>query len=348
MIKNPAEFFGRSREIRKIYSRLDAPHPQSISVVGERRIGKSSLLNYIYQAKNRRKQMQNYDNAIFVYLDFQREMDYDVAKFINFLFSMFSYESKHDSDYTKRENTLDELKRVVEELQERGKRMIILMDEFEAITKNEKFQEHFFAYLRSLANSYRVAYVTSSYEDLQRMCHNKDISDSPFFNIFSNLPLRPFTEDDAMELITVPSEAEGVPLEPHAKEILELAGRFPLFLQIACSAVFEFLLEHKDEALNWAQITKSFSDEVDQHYRSIWDRMEEPARENLGRIASGKSVSRQYEFVNEDLERRGYLVETPSGLAVCSTSFKNFVLKETGGGKGGKRFLGLFGRKPSS
>ena len=33
------------------------------------------------------------------------------------------------------------------------------------------------------------------------MCHNKDIADSPFFNIFSNLPLRPFSRDEAVELI---------------------------------------------------------------------------------------------------------------------------------------------------
>jgi hypothetical protein len=73
--------------------------------------------------------------------------------------------------------------------------------------------------------------------------------------------------------------------------------------------------------------------------------MDEPERENLGRIAMGKSISRQYEFVNEDLERRGYLMETPSGPAVCSSSFKNFLLRETAGSRGGKRFFGLFGRK---
>ncbi|HSE99153.1 MAG TPA: ATP-binding protein, partial [Blastocatellia bacterium] len=46
-IKDPRQFFGRSREVSKIFSRIGASRPQSISVVGERRIGKSSLLYYI-------------------------------------------------------------------------------------------------------------------------------------------------------------------------------------------------------------------------------------------------------------------------------------------------------------
>jgi serine/threonine protein kinase len=161
MIKNSSDFFGREREIRRIYSRLDAPHPQSISVVGERRIGKSSLLNHIYHTRQRRANMTNYDNAIFVYLDFQQDADFDVTKFIDFLFNMFSYESKNGKDYTKRDKTLDNLKQVIQELEEEGKRIIMLMDEFESITNNDRFSEQFFSYLRSLANSYKVAYVTS-------------------------------------------------------------------------------------------------------------------------------------------------------------------------------------------
>jgi AAA+ ATPase superfamily predicted ATPase len=192
MIANPTEFFGREREVR-IYSRLDAPRPQSISIVGDRRIGKSSLLYHIYRVRNRKQYMTNHEEAIFVYLDFQQDLEFDVPRFIDFLFNMFSYESKSERDYTKKERTLDELKNVIQQLHDEGKRIVILMDEFEVITRNPRFEGQFFSLLRALANSYRVAYVTSSHEDLQKMCHNKDISDSPFFNIFSNLILRPFS-----------------------------------------------------------------------------------------------------------------------------------------------------------
>ncbi|MEE9270218.1 MAG: protein kinase [Candidatus Krumholzibacteria bacterium] len=342
MIKNPGMFFGRSRELRKIYSRLDAPHPQSISVVGERRIGKSSLLNHVYHPRNRRRNMENHEHAIFAYMDFQSDADYDIPRFIDFLFNMFSYELKDGSDYTSRDNTLDQLKATIEELDGQGKRIIILMDEFEAITRNKNFDESFFSFLRSLANSYRVAYVTSSYDDLQRMCHNKDISDSPFFNIFSNLPLRPFTQDEALELITAPSETEGVPLEPYADRILELAGHFPLFLQVACANVFEYLTDNPDAEPDWKEIKRSYMDEVDQHYRFVWERMDEPARDNLSRIAIGKAINKKYKYVNEDLERRGYLLESKAGPDICSSSFKGFVVKQMEQQRNKKGFFGSF------
>ena len=41
MIRNPEDFFNRKAEIKKIFSRIGASKPQSISIVGDRRIGKS-------------------------------------------------------------------------------------------------------------------------------------------------------------------------------------------------------------------------------------------------------------------------------------------------------------------
>ena len=44
MIQDPKQFYGRRREMSRIFARIGVDRPQSISVVGERRIGKSSLL----------------------------------------------------------------------------------------------------------------------------------------------------------------------------------------------------------------------------------------------------------------------------------------------------------------
>jgi serine/threonine-protein kinase len=330
--------------VRKIYSRLDAPHPQSISIVGDRRIGKSSLLNYIYLRKNRKKQMQNYANAIFVYLDFQGSADFTIPRFIDFLFNVFRYETGSGSQYVRGTKDLDLLRDAVQELHEKGRRIIVLMDEFESITRNPNFDEGFFSFLRALANNYRVAYVTSSCDELQRMCHNQDISDSPFFNIFSNLPLRPFTHEAALDLIRVPSETEGVPLAAHAERILALAGHFPLYLQIACSCAFEQMIENQETAPDWGRIATAFEDEVAPHYQFVWERMEEPEKENLLRLAQGRKISRRYEFVNENLARRGYLDAGDGGYRIFSDSFARYVARQGRGGKKGSFLRSLLGR----
>ena len=46
-IREPALFFGRKNQLRKLIQAIGAQIPQSCSLVGERRIGKTSLLNYL-------------------------------------------------------------------------------------------------------------------------------------------------------------------------------------------------------------------------------------------------------------------------------------------------------------
>jgi len=328
MIKNPDDFFGRSREINRIFSRLDAEFPQSISVVGERRAGKSSLLNYVYQRRNRRDQMQHYHNAIFVFMDFQRGSDMTVERFIDVLFGMFRYERHNAKALDTGHMDLDTLRAVVEELSDQGKRIIVLMDEFDAITKNPNFDMQFFSFLRFLANNFKVAYVTSSHNDLQQMCHDKEIADSPFFNIFSNLPLRGFNRDEAVELITVPSEREGLPLGAHADRILEMSGLFPLFIQMACAATFEYIVDHDGQAPDWNQIGAAFADEARPHYKAVWDRWDDNTRANVTQVAAGKPVDKKLHHINEELERLGYLIESSGRLDIFSEPFRRFILEQ--------------------
>jgi serine/threonine-protein kinase len=220
------------------------------------------------------------------------------------------------------------------------------MDEFESITTNPGFDMQFFSFLRFLANNYKVAYVTSSYHDLQQMCHDEDIADSPFFNIFSTLSLRTFSRDEAVELICGPSQSEGIPLEPHIDNILGLSGYFPFFIQIACSAVFEYLAENEDGEPDWTRISEVFREEATQHYQYIWDRMDENFQNNLSRIAAGKKVDKKFRHVNDDLVQRGYLVESNGRMELFSKPFQDFVLTRAGGNKHRRSFLSsVFGKK---
>ncbi|MGH7455296.1 MAG: hypothetical protein ACRENG_28345, partial [bacterium] len=65
-ITDPKKFFGREEELRAILNRLRTM--QSTSVVGDRRIGKSSLLYHIFQTGNARLQT---NDLRFVFIDLQ-------------------------------------------------------------------------------------------------------------------------------------------------------------------------------------------------------------------------------------------------------------------------------------
>src|SRR5262249_10126219 len=231
-IKDPAQFFGRSREGSKIFSRIGASRPQSISVVGERRIGKSSLLYFINDRAVRSRFLDRSEAYAFAFIDLQQKRRLTLTEFFAELFALLATEIG-DKSLTKLTPGFDSVRAVLEGFRRDKRKLIVLFDEFDAITTNRAFDLEFYSFLRSIANNYDVAYVTSSARDLQELCHTQLIADSPFFNIFTNVFLRAFTREEATALIVRPSAENGLPLEGYARRIMEAAGYFPYFLQIA-------------------------------------------------------------------------------------------------------------------
>ena len=84
------------------------------------------------------------------------------------------------------------------ESDDRGLKLVLLMDEFEYVTKNENFGLDFFAGLRALAIHYPLAVITATREALVDLCHSESIKGSPLFNIFASVILRPFDQDDSL------------------------------------------------------------------------------------------------------------------------------------------------------
>ena len=67
-ITEPKRFFGRDREIEQVFSRLRNAEFESSALAGERRVGKTSLLNYIRNPEVRRYYGVNPDKTLFVYV----------------------------------------------------------------------------------------------------------------------------------------------------------------------------------------------------------------------------------------------------------------------------------------
>jgi eukaryotic-like serine/threonine-protein kinase len=322
-IKDPAQFYGRSREVSKIFSRIAASRPQSISVVGERRIGKSSLLNYINHPQVRARFLDRTDAYIFAFIDLQQKRRLTLTEFFKELFALLARETD-DESFTKVEPTFDSVRAVLENFRRQGRKLIVLLDEFDAITTNRAFDLEFYSFLRSIANNYDVAYVTSSARDLQELCHTQLIADSPFFNIFTNVFLRAFTRKEAMDLIARPSAEAGLPLEGYARRIIEVAGYFPYFLQIACSAYFDYLIEN-DGRLDREDVEATFLDEAKGQFRFIWDHMSESSRRSIRDFAEDGRVEKEQEHVYEDLKRAGYFIEDDRGPRLFSSLFSTVI-----------------------
>jgi len=349
MIKRREDFFGRQQEVKRIYARLNATPPGSISIVGDRKIGKSSLLNYIYMRQNRETYLDQADRMVMVFVDLQEEKNMSLESFVKALVSLTQMELRGRLQMDDEDPTLDGIKRMVQRMNESGFRLAILLDEFEVITTNENFSLEFFSFLRFLANHYDVAYITSSGRDLQVLCHTKEISDSPFFNIFSIMGLTPFRPGEARDLIRIPSERVGHDLEPYADMLVDLAGLFPFFLQIACCHAIEYFDELAEgRKPNLEEIRRRYFEEARLHYRYVWENFSEDERVVLVRTIQDKNIPDSLRHVLVELGRRQYVMPTDFGVGLFSSTFRDFVVSECRGKRKSSFFGRLFGKTRST
>ena len=305
MIRHPGDFFGRHRELLRLAMRIAADPPQSVSVVGDRRIGKSSLVYHISHPEVGSDRLEDADRTVFLFMDFQEERRLSVDRFFRSLFRHLqrALGGRYEVDV---EPSYDGFQTVMEGLDRQGFKLILLLDEFDRVTRSASFDPTFFGYLRSIAGRHNVAYVTSSSRDLEQLCHTQEIADSPFFNIFSTLHLGPFERKDALSLIHGPSRETPFPLVEHTEFILSLGGFLPLFLQIACSACFEILLEYGE--CQQEEVQARFLEEARPHFQYYWEQFSAVGRAVCNDLACGRSVEGE-DAEYRDLLKRGFVLD---------------------------------------
>ena len=322
MIRTLDQFHGRQREIERVMARIDSPTPQSVSIVGQRRIGKSSLLWHLTQTEIHTRYLQTPECYLFALLDFQGMQHLDqegfCRQFGHTLNAAVDFEVPELRDFSAVEATVQELDRA-------GMRLVCLFDEFETVTRNAGFGAGFFGFLRALANGYPVAFITASRRPLQNLCHTQEISESPFFNIFAQIRLGPLSSAEVHSLITAPSAAAGLPLEPHCDAIVALSGRLPFFVQMACSATFECLVEKEEEQLDIDQVERRFLEEADAHFRYLWEGCEEEERQVITLLANAQNVPPQHTSVFKELATEGYIENGADGNRLFSRCFAAYL-----------------------
>jgi AAA+ ATPase superfamily predicted ATPase len=199
-IKDPDRFIGRDRAIQQIISRLLSSAHESTSVVGERRIGKTSLLKHLANPDVAEGYGLAKDEFCLVYIDFQGLTDITPKRFWQRVLRLMG-RALRDSDLfpdievlrKKEEIDLFDLEDLFYLFDDEGINIVLLMDEFEFVTQNPNFGSDFFGGLRALAIHCNLSLVPATRRELVDLCHSEEIKGSPFFNIFATVVLRPFT-----------------------------------------------------------------------------------------------------------------------------------------------------------
>jgi AAA+ ATPase superfamily predicted ATPase len=326
-------FYGRKTEIVRIYSRIASDRPQSVSIVGESRIGKTSLLNWLCHSDSRLEYLSDPARYLYLLLSLKKHLPAHPGAFFTLISDTLAY-----TDQAEMAPSAEGFRRLVECLVEEQRKLVLFCDDFEVVTQNPAFPLDFFSFMRSIANNYDVAYVTTSSSQLQKLCSSKALRESPFFNIFTTVNLRSLTEEEAEQLIREPAIEAGAPfMEETEEELLRVAGFHPYLLQLTAGLAFEAQVNGK---LKMEEITEKAFREARSFFITLWKKkFTETQRQVFRIIHEGKTVKNRNRYAAEEMERRGHLKRIDNDYVITSLLLERFV-KEYGGGGFWKRLFG--------
>lgn len=350
-IKDPAHFYGREAEIRQITNRLLSSAHESTSIIGERRIGKTSLLYHLSHPEVSARLGLTSDKFCLVYVDFQGLTDITPTRFWQRVLKKMSNSICDESLRPSIEKLggqesfdLFDLEDLFEATQSKGLTVVLMLDEFENVTQNLHFKGDFFGGLRALAIHHGVALLPATRRELVDLCHSEEIKGSPFFNIFANVVLRPFPLKDAIALVdgNETSLEETFSAEERSL-ILRLGGGQPFFLQIAG----HYLVEAKSQGLRgrplFERVVTDFDLQSDPHFTYLWNHCTESERITLlGILALNQEKAKKGATQTERLQKmnprahldvvtlgkRGLVLEGEGNFTLFSPSLGHWILRE--------------------
>ncbi len=325
-IRDHRYFFGRGEEIRRTLQMLR--NGQCISIVGPRRIGKTSLLFHLcdLEVQQRHSLGKEY---LFVYIDCQGLGDLDKSLFYQWLWQEVKRElAKRGKvgNWVEDIYSFRDFRETMITLYNEGYKPVFFFDEFEIIARNANLDQDLFSDLRSLAPD--VIYTTVSADSLFDLTYaNKSVLSSPFFNIFVEIPLSFLKPKEAEEMVLGLLEITGADnlfTQEDLTFVFEIGGYYPFFLQLACYYLFEQKIERQDlTPADYDGTRQRYSADAERHFMYLWKNLSDKDQEALRLASQGRST--QYDEEQEkNLGKKGLLYNN----SVFSSVVAEFARKQ--------------------
>jgi hypothetical protein len=262
-VRDPAYFFGRKQELGQLFDLLD--RGQSVSISGQRRLGKTSLLYFAMTPGAAEQHGLDPSQTRWVYLDGGMLDGLEEGSVYGAIDSGLQVSEQNIETY---ETLLAHLRT----LSVQNLRLIVMLDEFEIFTENVNFKPRLFNRLRGLAAQFPIQFVIASKEPLARLTFaNPDVVSSSFFNIFAPFRLLLFQEREAVEMLTALSERSGAKFQDDLITfLLDLVGPHPHFLQVAGYHAFTLQVQGSLSNENRLEVKERVQEELEGHLEYYW------------------------------------------------------------------------------
>lgn len=266
-----AKFFGRKKETRRALSFLH--RGQCVSIVGPAKIGKTSFLSHVAHpyvcAKHRLA-----TECLFVHLDSHFLVDFSEGEcylrireeVIRQIKSTVAVDRDVGTQLEKSVRATSSrtahygLRTLFRSAQACGLKLVIALDNLDALNQNCFLGLEFFSALRSY-HIYDMAYLAASQSPLRL---DPECPGSPFFNIFQQIPIGLFTEGESRQLTVTLLDLAGVKFPDFVTNcILELGRNEPYRLQRAGHIAFQVWQK------NYGDLQVKHCEEIKQQFEGV-------------------------------------------------------------------------------
>jgi AAA-like domain len=156
-----------------------------------------------------------------------------------------------------------------------GRRIVLAIDEFDALLNHPNLKGEFFGALRSMATrTDGLVVITASrlsVAAMNRLSQELNPGGSPFFNNATEVRLLPFSLAESHKLIELTLTGTGVAFtDDDYAYINALAGWRPFLMQIAAAGMFESVVEGKSGEARYQAVSKFFHDCAAAHFDDFW------------------------------------------------------------------------------
>ena len=334
-IRQREYFANRRQEIGQALGLLRSL--QNVALVGQRRIGKTSLLFQLADPAVHSEHGLSPVEYLFVYLDGEELTELDDGEIRSVmaeeLAAALNAAGHQGPDLTLPEGPLEyrAFRQVVRRLTQEGLKLVFCFDEFEGLGANPQLGPGFFSSLRGLTGQLNVAYITASRTPIHTLAYAQpETLSSPFFNTFAPLYLGLFSDEDAQGLVEMLATKAGVTFTPDlVDQIGALAGPHPLLLQIAGFHTFEAwrqgegVLEEDDHA----EIRQRFCAEAQPHFEYYWRHLTAEEQYTLATLPLAQHSPEQRQNLRS-LEEQCLVTRREDGLDYLSAAFRSFVRQQ--------------------
>ena len=318
----PEEHIGREDIIYHAYSRLITDDIQSFAVVGFKKEGKTSLINYIMEPAVQKEYLgTNADNYYFLYINFKKGMVIGPEEFFKEFYEKASQLMNIDGLH----NLWDDLPRITDYLEKNDRKLVVVFDNFHLIINNPNFPVVFYEALRSWFSTHReVGCIVSSPLQLLYIKMPGQLVGSPFFNIFNSYSVYPLTTADATQLI----ETRLPPgLRAQNKAVATLIDNFgcsPYPLHIAGKVWADHFKKRED--ISFEAMTEEIYQACLPYYEKIYVELNNKQLINIKNVLNPKRKTNLP--IDNTLIDRGWIKKSGQDVQIASKQLDRFFRKK--------------------